>query len=862
VAQIRQVWRTNSPNEAIVISICPGYYFGLGYNNFKLDVKWDPSSNVESFTSSDPNQLVILTHSFPTPGDHEIYMIGGWSDNPNYQIQHGRRKLAYPIEADRDGGETIDRLIRWRYFRKAGETRSTRLQKWQLDDDGDPIPGEVGAELAMAAEFYLAGRGTFKGYANMGNWPSNVKPIYSTAPATRIELSDDPGVSVDMSECFMNCGELEGRNLWSFRAWEERNNPGAGKISNMVRCFKNAIKPILTDYKRATTIGRVVENQTVTLPDGTTTTVKVVTDPGVTTWHDVKGTEQTRGVFNIWAWGVSTCEDFTECFADAGIRFLDLSRWQMSSAKILDHMFRGLNLERLILGRNGAFGLQWDISNVVSMKGTFQDCDTEDLLLFRASSHRDYGKTLSELRKTDGWLLKDFSILNAKNVTDFTDCFKDSNINVDISQWDVDNAVEFDDFRTGGDLVDEHLPDFTFPQADIEIVDFYGDQNDQYVEVAMAHTGRWAWKVNDNLGVDEPVATTSVKLEGMRYGLNTLALSAWDVEDNLDEEEFNYVLALTSVDTQIDTSSCPSVVVEDLSANGQTLEIDVSLHNAESWQYSVSSTHIQNVTVSELSASINGLPFGTNVILLSALDVNGDLLSESKAVVILGTGASGGGAGGGSGSGATGGTIWFNPDDKPAPSPGDVTAELAVASTYVIAYVSPDNITASITLPFLEQINVQQINALAYPEGADLSLETKTAEEIINPSEVINTRVIAAGACVEDLAGTTGSLALSEATGLVYDQMNVHQISIRSNVNTDDGNTGSNTLGQSIGVLDQMFIRELVTRASTRENNTDPIQPYPYSTIWDGITDVSSVTQSEFESTIQPKIQSYLEALA
>ena len=538
------MWRTTSPNETIIISICPGHYFGSTYNSFKLDVKWDSNDpTIDSYASNDTDKLVVLQHKYEKAGDHEIFMNGGWAENDNWSTTHGRRKLAYPIESDRDGSETIDRLIRWRHHRAAGVTRSTRLQKWQLDDDGNPLPGEVGEEQYQVSGFYMAGLGTFKDYVNMSNWPRNVLPIYSVDPSLLIESSDDTDAQLDMTECFMNCGELEGKNMFSFRAWEDRNSPGYGRISDMTRCFKNAIKPTLTNYKRRRTTGRVTTTTSTVDSAGNTVITTVVLDPGVTVWRDVAGTESTRGVFNISLWGVSRCETFTECFADAGVRYLDLSKWQMGSAKNLDHMFKGLRLERLVLGRNGSFGAQLDFGNVTSMRGTFQDCDVEDLLVFRDTDHRDYGKTVSEVKKSDYHLLKDLPLLDTSNVTDMTDCLRDSNMNPDLSQWDVNSVTEFDDFRTDGALIDEHTPVFKYPLADIEIVDLTGDINSQQMTVSLTNVARWEWSLNDG-AYTQQTDETVVDFTGVQTGLNTIALRTYNQIDEISEIELVFVWVL------------------------------------------------------------------------------------------------------------------------------------------------------------------------------------------------------------------------------------------------------------------------------------------------------------------------------
>ena len=287
-------------------------------------------------------------------------------------------------------------------------------------------------------------------------------------------------------------------------------------------------------------------------------------------------------------------------------------------------MLRNCHLERLIIGRNGVFGAMWDLSNVTSARGLFQGVVLDDLDIWRDPS----GRTVSQVYNSDWALLKDFPLLNITNITDYTDMFRDSNMNPDLSQWNVSNAVEFSGFRVGGDMIDEHVPAFQFPQADVEVEDFTGDQHAQFVTVSTEHASKWSWAVNGATENQQNVSDTTVQLNNMRLGLNTLGLSAYDEEGNLDDEEFNYVLAMTAV--QVENVA---ITIEDMVLTDTTLDIEVNINDATLWQYSVQGTSVQNVIVAGNKTRIYSLPYGMNTILLSALDSNAEYIGETKTIV-------------------------------------------------------------------------------------------------------------------------------------------------------------------------------------------------------------------------------------
>ena len=87
-------------------------------------------------------------------------------------------------------------------------------------------------------------------------------------------------------------------------------------------------------------------------------------------------------------------------------------------------------------------------------------------------------------------------------------------------------------------------------------------------------------------------------------------------------------------------------------------------------------------------------------------------------------------------------------------------------------------------------------------------------------------------------------------------------------VNDVNNSTGSLTLEQAVGVPFTVYnITDMSTTAMF--TNKDPITPYPTNTIWtgnapsptNGGTEPEDYTALEFESTIVPKIHSYLQGL-
>lgn len=644
MANFRQIWRTTSANETVTFSLAPGSYFGPTATDCKIGINWGDGS-IDNITITDTSITHEASHVFTTPGDHSVHVFGGWTDdlNKNRSAFDGRRVLAYPILSDRTGNETPHKLIMWLDNNSfTGQPLySTRLQPWQKDSNGDPLTDPatgqdyVGPEIVRQRGFWCAGLGSFKDYTNMRNWPQWVYPILSDDPTTPSATSYLPWQNrgrtvidtsmIDMSECFMNCAQLVGDTMWTFRAWAPRDKPDVGPISNLRACFKNAIKSTVTTVQRGVTVGRKRVKQTFTSSDGTTTLTRwVVTDPGTTTYYPVAGTDRTVPVFAVHTWGTNRCTSMESCFDNCGARFLHLQRWRTDACTNINYMFRDCHLERLIIGRNGVFGAMWDLSNVTSARGAFQGVVLDDLDVWRDPS----GRTVSQKRNSDWVLLKDFPLLNITNITDYTDMFRDSNMNPDLSQWNVANAVEFGGFRVGGTMIDEHVPAFQFPQADVEVEDFTGDQHAQYVTVSTEHASKWSWAVNGAAENQQNVSDTTVQLNNMRLGLNTLGLSAYDEEGNLDDEEFNYVLAMTAV--QVENVA---ITIEDMVLTDTTLDIEVNINDATLWQYSVQGTSVQNVIVAGNKTRIYSLPYGMNTILLSALDSNADYIGETKTIV-------------------------------------------------------------------------------------------------------------------------------------------------------------------------------------------------------------------------------------
>lgn len=637
MAQIRQIWRTTTSNEDVTFSICPGKYFGNDVTELKLVVEWGDGTPNTTITNTDPNNTVEITHTYTQPGDHSLHVYGGWiRSNLNWTgLFDWRRVIAYPIESDRTGNETPEKLIKWIANGNNGQIKySTNLRPWQKDSSGNPLTDPStgapykGVEHVGQTGFMVAGLGTFKNYTNMQNWPLWVRPILSVntqSPQTTSHLpwrnfavsSDE---KIDMTECFKNCGELIGSNLWTFQLY-------GPKIINMRGCFQNALKDVVTDEKQKITTGLVRQLQDATLPDGTVRKLWVVTNPGTVSYHDVAGTEASRPVHKLHMWGLRDCTDFESCFENSGARYLALESWNMENARNINYMFRGCRLERLRIGYNGYAGYQWKLNNVTTAKGTFQDVIFDDLDVFKHPTNSNFGKKKSSLHvKKTAWHLQDFKLLNTNRVTDMSDMFRDSNLNPNISKWNVDNVVDYKGFKVGGTMIDAHAPAFLIPEADIEILDITGDQDEQYVNVSTQHTDKWYWSVNNSTINTQASADTVVKLTGMRLGLNTLSLSATDEEGNVDDQEFSYLLAITAVDSH-------NIMVDDMSIYDDDVNLTVELTDATQWQYEIPGVTTQSVSVTGLSATIQSLPTGMNTVFLSAMDSNMDVVGTSKAFV-------------------------------------------------------------------------------------------------------------------------------------------------------------------------------------------------------------------------------------
>lgn len=875
MAQYRQLWRTSTANDSVVFSICPGTYFGTDITQLELMIDWGDGGAPQSISSTDPTKAVEIAHTYTTAGDHKIYVTGGWTTDV-YKTRSTfdrNRLLAYPIEADRTGGETPHKLIRWIDFRRAEGSFSTRIDKWKLDSNGDPLTDPAtgqpykGAEIVFTQEFYLAGRGSFKDYNNLQNWPLFMSPIFSEDPNTLTQASGgvpwdktpSSTATINMDECFMNCSSLVGRNLWSIRMWGHQD---INKITSAARCFKNAIASVVTDYHwEFKNVGRVTtQTSSIDPSTGQEIITTIVVNPGSNKFVPVGGTSSTRPVFGVRSWGMGNCVDMSEMFMNCGAKYIDLSGWDVSSCTDMTRMFANTQPERINLGRNGRLGEQWNVSNVTTMEGMFQNCKLETLVILNLGNYNHPPNFVQNQPITDR--TKDIGIFDVGQVTNFDDMFRDSNVDSNMTLWDVNAALTFDGFSTNSTIPTNHLPDFTFPHADIEIVDFTGDKDDQYVTVSLEHTDTWSWSVNDHPLNNEPVNVTTVKLDNMQYGLNTLGLSAFDEEGNLDDEEFNYVLALTAVETQIDNTSCPAVIVEDITTTGQNVDLQVSLHNATSWQYSVPGTNYQEVQVSSLTTTIVGLPLGSNTILLSALDAAGEYLSDTKTVVVLGTGVPGGTPpggtpGGGTGGGGTPAAGEFNPDPKPADSPVLASADLGAASVHTFAQVGSQHVQQTLDLQLYE---VDQIHAFVALQQQDLSDETVTLHDLVPLDKQYNVDSVSVRTHVSDHAGTTGSKTLEQSLGTTFDQFNIDQIHAMVFVDDHDGNTGSLSFDQAVGVVSEMFdVDQIHTRVVTRGDLDAPV-PWPHNTIW-GSTQPHDLTYTEYESQIVPKIESYLRTL-
>ena len=560
----RQIWTTTSPNEQIVIPICPGVYFSDTCDHLKLDIIWGDGSDMEQLehVATDNTVAYALRHTFETPGDHEVYMIGGWHHDRDLSAASNNRLLAYAIESDRPSGTTPQSLKHWLMHNVPGGKFSTRLEPWQLDDDGQPLAGEKGKEQAACRNFFMAGQGTFKDFTAMDNFPLLVEPLYSADPSTGIRRDDDGTIIMD--ETFMNCGSLVGRNMYSFKSWGHR---GVNKITSAARCFKNALAPVLTDYKRQFTVGEVTEQSSYVNEEGDTVIETTIINPGTTQWFDAAGTNATREVFKIWSWGMANCTDFTEMFENCGAKFIDISKWDTSGGLHFDRMFKDCSVEKLELGMNGRPGSHINMSNAETMNGMFYNCNFEQLKYLLSPDHKNYNKNYPrELHQ------KDFPLLDTGNVTDFDNCFRASNFNTDISGWDVRNATTFTDFRAGGALIDDHMPRFVYPTANIEVVDLAGDTDSQQLTVSLENTVRWEWKMNDGSFVQQ-TDETMVDLSGVEEGLNTLTLHAYNVADQLSDVEVSFVWVLGTGGT--DTGSA---TITHTSTSNQPACGNVKLH--------------------------------------------------------------------------------------------------------------------------------------------------------------------------------------------------------------------------------------------------------------------------------------------
>lgn len=536
MARIRQIWTTTTNNEQIVIPVCPGSYFSDNHNSLKLDITWGDGTGVQSIehTSSDNTTAYALRYTFTNKGDHEVYMSGGWSDQINHSALNNNRLLAYAVESDRPSDTTPDKLKHWYQYNSAGGKFRAKLEPWQMDDEGNPVDGDQrGTELVTTKGFYLAGRGTFKNFTLMDNFPALVEPLYSADPAANIQL--DPSGTIMMDDTFMNCGSLTGSNIWSFKSWGHR---GLNKITSAARCFKNAIASVPTDYQRQFTVGEVTEQSSYINSEGETVIEITIVEPGVKQWLPAAGTNNTREVFKIWGWGMANCTDFTEMFDNCGAKVIDISRWDTSGGVHFDRMFKDCSFERLELGLNGKSGSQINISNAETIDGMFDNCQFEQIKYYVAPDHRNYNKNYPrEL------LQRDFPLLDTGNVTDFDNCFKSSNFNANISGWNVTKAETFENFRAGGALIDDHTPRFVYPVANIEVVNLSGNQDTQQMTVSLVNTVRWEWKINDGPFVQQTNETV-VDLSGVTEGLNTLTLHAYNVADQLSDTEASFIWVL------------------------------------------------------------------------------------------------------------------------------------------------------------------------------------------------------------------------------------------------------------------------------------------------------------------------------
>lgn len=515
--------------------MCPGDYFGASHDDLKLDVTWGDGSGVESIvhTATDNTVAYALRHTFATPGDHEVYMAGGWSDEPGHSVLNNSRLLAYATEADRPADTTPGKLKHWYQHNVSGGKYRDKLQGWQKDDDGNPLQGERGVEIVSVSKFYLAGEGTFKDFTLMDNFPSGVEPLYSADPTTNIQF--DPTGTIRMDETFMNCGSLIGGNIWSFKSWSSR---GLNKITSAARCFKNALAPVSTDSQRQFTVGQVTEQTSYINSDGETVIETTIINPGVKQWLPASGTSATSEVFRIHNWGMANCTDFTEMFENCGAKVINISRWDTSSGVHFDRMFKDCSFERLKLGLNGKPNSNINMISAETMNGMFDNCQFEQLKYLVSPDHRNYNKNYPREQHQ-----KDFPLLDTGNVTDFDNCFRDSNFNTDISGWDVRKATTFENFRAGGALIDDHTPRFVYPVADIEVVDLTGNQDAQQMTVSLVNTTRWEWKMNDGSFVQQ-TDETMVDLSGVEEGLNTLTLHAYNVAGQLSDIEVSFIWVL------------------------------------------------------------------------------------------------------------------------------------------------------------------------------------------------------------------------------------------------------------------------------------------------------------------------------
>jgi len=187
--------------------------------------------------------------------------------------------------------------------------------------------------------------------------------------------------------------------------------------------------------------------------------INATDDPDLSSVNDMSYMFSDAGNFNqdLSSWDVSNVTDMSYMFSGAGIFNQDLSRWEVSNVTDMRYMFEGAsafnedisswnvsnvtNMRRMFLDAssfNQELG-SWDVSHVTDMEFMFSDADAfnQDLSNWDLS----HVITIRGMFQSADVFNQDLSAWDVSNVTDMYRIFADAvSFNGELSAWDVSNV--------------------------------------------------------------------------------------------------------------------------------------------------------------------------------------------------------------------------------------------------------------------------------------------------------------------------------------------------------------------------------------------------------------------------------------